>query len=416
MSKKKIKKILLKPFVWVWKKLKINKRTKYVTYKYLFPWIYRHHAKKPVNPKKVVFVEPRYDVLSDSYQLLYDKLEKEGYELHVSYLRNIIPGYQAYMRRCVAMIKLVADASYVFLNDSNDVFSTLPLRKETRTANVWHACGAFKKFGMSTAEKIFGASQETLEKYPNYKNLELVTVSSPEIIWAYEEAMNLKHEDHIVRATGVSRTDVFFDPEFIAGARQKVLEVFPEIGDRKIILYAPTFRGRTKSAKTPNCLDIAAFAEHFSKDYVLLLKHHPMVKKRPRVPEEYQDFAMDVTKTLNIDTLLCVSDICISDYSSLIYEYSLFERPMIFYAFDLDDYFDWRGFYYNYDELTPGPIFKTNEEMIEYIEHIDERFDRDEVVAFRKKFMGACDGHATERIWHEMQKSSKAVRRAARAK
>ena len=218
--------------------------------------------------------------------------------------------------------------------------------------------------------------------------------------------MNLKHEDNIVRPAGVSRTDVFYDPEFIQSARDEVLKVFPEIGDRKIILYAPTFRGRTKSATTPDCLDVAAFAKHFSKDYVLLLKHHPMVKKRPLIDPEYADFAKDVTTELNIDTLLCVSDICISDYSSLIFEYSLFERPMIFYAYDLDDYFDWRGFYYKYDEMTPGPIFKTNEEMIDYIEHVDERFDREEVRIFKEKFMGACDGHATDRIWDMMQKKN----------
>lgn len=53
---------------------------------------------------------------------------------------------------------------------------------------------------------------------------------------------------------------------------------------------------------------------------------------------------------------------------------------MIFYAFDLDDYFDWRGFYYNYDEMTPGPIFKTNEEMIDYIEHVEERFDLEDLL------------------------------------
>mgnify|MGYP000478275357 CR=1 FL=1 len=57
-------------------------------------------------------------------------------------------------------------------------------------------------------------------------------------------------------------------------------------------------------------------------------------------------------------------------------------------------------------EMTPGPIFKTNEEMIDYIEHVDERFDREEVRSFKEKFMGACDGHATDRIWDMMQKKN----------
>jgi CDP-ribitol ribitolphosphotransferase len=71
---------------------------------------------------------------------------------------------------------------------------------------------------------------------------------------------------------------------------------------------------------------------------------------------------------------------------------------MAFFAYDLDDYNDWRGFYYNYDELTPGPVCRSTEEIIDYIRSIGERFDPLEVAAFRERFMGSCDGHATERI------------------
>ena len=107
---------------------------------------------------------------------------------------------------------------------------------------------------------------------------------------------------------------------------------------------------------------------------------------------------MDVTDQMRIDDLLMVSDIVISDYSSLIFEYSIFERPMIFFAYDLKDYNDWRGFYYAYDQMTPGPIFVKTEQIIDYIQHIEERFDRVQVHNFREKFMSACDGHATEKI------------------
>ena len=144
--------------------------------------------------------------------------------------------------------------------------------------------------------------------------------------------------------------------------------------------------------------------EALGDEYFLLLKHHPFVKKRPEIPENCQDFAMDVTKELDIDKLLCVSDVCISDYSSLIFEYSLFERPMIFFAYDLDEYFDWRGFYYNYDDLTPGPIVKTTEEIIDYIQNLNTRFNPSQVHAFREKFMSACDGHATDRILELVEK------------
>lgn len=150
----------------------------------------------------------------------------------------------------------------------------------------------------------------------------------------------------------------------------------PQAKGKKVILYAPTFRGRVAKAKTPNQLDIAAFGDALGKDYILLFKLHPFVKKRTAIPEGYEDFAFDLTDDMSIEELLFVADICISDYSSLVFEYSLFEKPMIFFAFDLDNYYDWRGFYYDYKDFVPGPIHTTTEEMIEYIQHVDERFDK----------------------------------------
>ncbi|MDD6039443.1 MAG: CDP-glycerol glycerophosphotransferase family protein, partial [bacterium] len=133
-------------------------------------------------------------------------------------------------------------------------------------------------------------------------------------------------------------------------------------------------------------------------EYVLIEKHHPFVQRPPVISATDRDFAQDFTNAMSIEELLCVADVCISDYSSLVFEYSLFEKPLIFFSYDLSEYFDWRGFYYDYYELAPGPIFTTNREMIDYIRHIDERFDKQRVIDFRNKFMSACDGHATERI------------------
>ena len=368
-------------------------------FRIVFPLGYKHYIKgKKIKRKKAVFVEVRFDEITDSFRLVYDRMKADGFDVHEQFIENIKPGKWGYIKRCLRMLEDISDAHYVFLNDACNVTSCIPLRKGTKIYQLWHACGAFKKFGMSTAELIFGDNRKTLEKYPNYGNLSYVSVSSPEVIWAYEEAMNLKDTKTQVVATGVSRTDVFYDQHFIEQSKAAVYSVCPAAENKKIILYAPTFRGRVAKAESPDCLDIPAMKRALGDEYVLLIKHHPFVKQPPVVPEDCADFAMDVTKSLEIDQLLCVSDVCISDYSSLIFEYSLFERPMIFFAYDLDDYFDWRGFYYNYDELTPGPVVKETEEIIDYIRHLDARFDQAQVHAFKEKFMSSCDGHATDRI------------------
>lgn len=372
---------------------------RYYMLKIKLPGIYRKYARKPVDEKKVVFFEVRLAELTNSFQTLYKAVTAMNtFDVHTHFLRLTFVSRKQYDRNCVEFVKDIATAKYIFADEASNVLSCVPMRPETIVTQTWHGCGAFKKFGFSTADLIFGLNREQQLKYPFYKNYTYVTLSSPEVAWAYEEAMNLSDRPEILKATGISRTDVFFDEKFIANAFEKLHIQMPQSQGKKVILYAPTFRGRVAHGQAPDKLDIRMFKEALGEEYVLLIKQHPLVRVRPEVPEDCREFAMDVTDSMAIDDLLCVSDICISDYSSLVFEYSLFERPMIFFAYDKAEYDDWRGFYYDYDEMTPGPICTENEEMLDYIQHLDTRFDRQQVINFKYKFMRSCDGHATERI------------------
>ena len=376
---------------------KLRRIRKHYRYKVYFPKVYSSYCTEPVQENKVLFLEMRFTKLSNSFELIYQALEESGeYDLKCSYVQfNFIRGHE-FTQRVNEMLKELATAKYVFVDDASLILSSIPLRKETVAINLWHACGAFKKFGRSTAELKFGSSAATLDKYPNYGNLTHVTVSSPEVIWAYEEAMHLPKG--IVKATGVSRTDQFYDKEFVESRKQKLYEIMPEAKGKKVILYAPTFRGHVATASSPDRIDFERFCRELGNEYVIVCKHHPFVKNPPIIPEELQHFARDLTKYLSIEDLLCCADICISDYSSLVFEYSLFEKPMIFYAYDYDNYCDWRGFYYDYSEFTPGPVVQTEDELLNSIKNIDTQFDKQKVIDFKEKFMGSCDGHATERI------------------
>jgi len=377
----------------------LSKGYKFYTLRILYPGIYKKFSKKPVDDYKVVFIEVRMPEISDNFSLIYDRVKRDScYKVSTHFLRMSFAKRKEYRNLCKAMVKDIATAKYVFMNESSNVTSCLSMRKETILTQLCHGCGAFKKFGMSTAELKFGDNKATLEKYPYHRNYTHVTVSSPEVIWAYEEAMSLKNEKGVVKATGVSRTDVFFDKEFISSAKDRVYRVFPQARNKKVILYAPTFRGRVAKAKTPDVLDVEQLFDAFGDEYVIIFKHHPFVKRRPVILDKYKEFAKDLTDMSTIEDLIIVSDICISDYSSLVFEYSLFVRPMIFLAHDLEDYFDWRGFYYDYKDFVPGPIVTTTSEIVDYISDIDNTFDRERVIEFREKYMSACDGHATDRI------------------
>lgn len=377
----------------------VSKIGKFYYFRMVLPAAYNKERKKPIEEDKVLFIEVRLSQVTNSFEVIYDELlSNYDFNIHFHYLLEGSVTKGEYLDRCKDMLKDLATAKYVFINDSSNVLSCIKKRKETFVCQLWHGCGAFKKFGFATADLLFGESRKELLKYPYYRNQDYVTVSSPEVEWAYTEAMNLEDYNGKAEGIGISRTDIFYNEDFKKAAFDKLYRMFPAAKGKKVILYAPTFRGRVAKAVTPPMLRVSMFKEAFYGEYVMIMKHHPFVKHPPIIDAEYDDFARDFTSAMSIEELLCVSDVCISDYSSLVFEYSLFERPLIFFSFDLSEYCDWRGFFYNYDELAPGPVFTTNKEVIDYIKNIDTAFDRQKIIDFRNKFMSGCDGHATERI------------------
>lgn len=365
----------------------------------LFPAIYRHAATgTSVDGRKVVFVEPDHGQMSESLQVLFRRLETEGgWNLRFHALaRHAVP-YPVYLRRAAAMLRDAATAQFVVVCSTCEALACISKRPETVLLQLWHACGAFKRFGKSTAEKRFGPDAALWERHPLYRNTDIATVSSPDVVWAYEEAMDLP--EGVVRPLGVSRTDVFFSPAFLAAAEKKVRAAVPGIAGRKILLYAPTYRGQTSTPRAPRVPGFARLKEGLGGGWAVLVKHHPFVTVPPPIPKAAADFAFPAPRTDGMAELLCAADACITDYSSLVFEYALLDRPLLFYACDLDEYDEAHGFFYPLADFAPGPICRTDDELLARLLEQPEGFERERLRAFRNKFMSSCDGHATERIW-----------------
>lgn len=354
-----------------------------------------------------VFMQPRSG-LNQSCKYIYNKLKEEGkYKVVLRELHRGEVGTSEHWRNTEKLARDMGTAKAVFVHESNSYFGYLDIRKESKIIQLWHGCGIFKKIGLSTSGKEHFKTLEAHEEYPEYNNYSIVTIASPELSWVYEEFMGISKDEGIIQPIGVSRTDEFFDEEYVKNCYKTLYETIPAAKGKKVILYAPTYRGVGFKRVSPDELDVKKFAEALGDEYILIFKHHQTAIEVPEIPEPYKDtFAYDMTrgKGMSINDLMTVADICISDYSSLVFEYALFERPMLFYVYDLEDYIDERGLYYDFDEITPGPLCRTNEEMIDYIQNIDERFDKQEVTDFKNKFMCSCDGHSTERILEFMEK------------
>lgn len=375
----------------------VKRIRKFFLLKILYPLVYVIHALQPLKENRVIFVENYGQTLSSSFYLLHKRLKETGnFEISVHYLRMYDPGRLGYLARCLSLVGRAAGAKYVFLSDALNIFGCIPIRKGSIYTQLWHGCGALKRFGFSALENGFDSAAGEMRFYPNYSYADYMTVSSPQVIWAYHEATGLPAERII--AAGISRTDLFYDREFLARARDRFWELMPEADGKRVILYAPTFRGEPSLARAPRGFSISRVYEKLADTCVLVVKHHPLVGKRPDIPERFAGFAKDLSDFMSAEELLCVADLCITDYSSLIFEYALFEKPMIFYASDLEEYCGRQGFFYDYRNLVPGSVCADTEELVSYAKDVKAWFDAGRIAAFRKTFMASCDGHATWRI------------------
>lgn len=379
-------------------RISIKKMIKDVGLDFFLPAVYKLACNKDIEHKVLFFSRKgEADEISPNFALMIDHVKKTSdFKIEIFNLGYPHCSISQYLYRCYEVTKKIAVSEIVFIDDASEVISCLPLRDETTIVNLWHACGAFKKFGMSTAYAKFGGTREEKLRHPFYDNLSLVSVSSEEVIPHYIEAMALKKKPDIVKSYGVSRTDVFFDKDLIHARDEFVRKRMPDINGRKIILYAPTYRGRATQATIPDKLDLNYLKDKLEHEYVLLIKNHPFVKyKSP----ELRDFAFDVTNIFEITDLLMAADVCITDYSSLSYEYSLLDRQLIYFCYDIEKYEDWRGFYYDYKSITPGKKCFTTEEVVSAMYTGDSDEEKAQREIFRERFMNACDGKCTDRIW-----------------
>ena len=262
-------------------------------------------------------------------------------------------------------------------------FSFFPLKKEQNNIQLWHGAGAFKKFGRDVSSGL---------KY----YITFLSVSSNEVIDIYANAFRISKEK--VRNLGIPRADIFFREEEKQRIREEFYKNYPELKNKKIILYAPTFRDNEKN-KFNLKLDIELMKENLEGlNYILLLKLHPGIKSKDiQVDNKFSYNFSDYSNTAN---LLIISDILISDYSSIIFEFSIMKKPILFYAYDVEEYTSDRGFYYNYYDFIPNKISYTTEEIIKAV--INQEWYLERIEKFARYFFNPFDGNSTERVLKEV--------------
>lgn len=247
----------------------------------------------------------------------------------------------------------MATAEFVFLNDNFLPLAYCMPSKKAKIVQLWHGTGAFKRFGLSSEQ-----NQQVIRQVTKANTrLTHLFVTAKGVIPFYQEAFGVPLDK--IYATGLPITDVYYEESEQVRGCQRFYQNYPALRQKKLFLYTPTFRNtKEENDHIIPMLGIEKMHEALGEDWVIGIKMHP---KYPVDNIPNKEYVVDLTKYPYMTDLYFVSDMLMTDYSSTVVEYCLLDKPILFYAYDLEQYD--RGFYFDYQSKIPGILVRTSEEL-----------------------------------------------------
>lgn len=356
----------------------------------ILPVIYNIYAVKPVIPNTVILADAHHDEIPFSMLAIKDELMQHP-ELQITelYWNNSSCSVLGIFRNMACFMKKYATAETVIICDNFLPAASCRKRKGTSVIQLWHACGAFKKFGYDTSADI-----PSYYKGNVLANCDLVTVSSQICVKPFSSAMRLPEK--AVRPVGVSRTDLYFNDTFNQACRNQFFSQYPNAQGKKIVLWVPTFRGNPGIASVKGLDDILHARDQLKDTHYFIIKLHPHT----------QAHIEGTNCSISSEELLPVADVVITDYSSILFDAMIYKHPLVLFVPDLDEYLDNRGFYLDYNTL-PGLRAQNLEQLLQILTNEDLLHSSVNKVYtdFYDKYMASCDGHSTKRIINYIKKT-----------
>lgn len=359
----------------------------------------------PLKQNRIAFVAPHNGGEKDSLGILRSYIkELGGYEtvtistrdlqINKSSFKNLVASCLKAIGFFTVKAKALATSKYVFLNDNFMPMASLKFSSDAVITQLWHAEGAFKRFGLSAplTDEIREREKKCSE------NLTYIVCSSKNVAPVYAEAFGV--DESKILPLGTPRIDSLLAEKNIDELKAEFDKKHPECKGKKLILYAPTFRDDPETDKSiVKNIDMAAFNREFGDEYSLLIKLHPQIHSGEPV-----EGAVDVTKNHDINDLTLISDLLITDYSSVCMDFALLSKPCIFFAFDLEEYEKERSFYFDYESYVPGIVAKDFDAVIQAIKN--PRNDEEKLRRFRDFNFDYVDCNNTKRIFERIISSN----------
>ncbi len=307
---------------------------------------------------------------------LYQEAQKEGIEVEHRKLAS------SWVR--IRAEHIITDASYRF--NTIGRFSVIQL---------WHGTG-FKNIGLLNENNLQKKEQKRLSK--QYKSYRFVVATSEDDAQRKNDSFNINKS--II--TGSPRNDLFFTDENYKDEIRRRLKIKK---GQKVISYTPTFRDFITSPPFTSDFWGKLNTELQKQNAVFIVKKHPW-EKYLSVPNEFsniKDLSREIT---DVQDLLIITDLLISDYSGIIADFAITDRPILLYMYDLDIYKEiCRDFYYDIDEILPKPFVYTQEDLLNKIKDDvwrDEKLYIDSCAKYKNMFHKYIDGNSSQRVMREI--------------
>ncbi|GGN52931.1 hypothetical protein GCM10011579_010450 [Streptomyces albiflavescens] len=334
-------------------------------------------SRLPVKKGLVVFESHLGRQYSDSPKAIYEEMRRQNLECEAVWAYADRPdGFPAdatlVRRWSLPYLKALAQAEFWVDNQSYPL--KLTKRPETTYIQTWHG-SALKRMGFDEPEWRVGsrerqaAQQRTLDRFDRF------LIRSEHDVRTLARAFRLQ-EKTLLRV-GYPRNDALVrarEREEATGRRERG-PLAAKLGiseGKRVLLYAPTFRRRGGGQRFELPFDVERFADTFGDRYVLLVRSHYL--NHVVLPPSVRGRVIDVTAHHDMTPLLALADGLITDYSSVMFDYALLDRPMFFFAYDYEEYVhEGRGTYFDLLERAPGPVVRSEDELRAVLGSLEEQ-------------------------------------------
>lgn len=341
----------------------------------------------PVRKNLVLLADGHQNKMPFSMDVLAEKLKQQPELQVVEYFHDYsFSGAVKGLLTMIRVLPLYAQARYVFICDSFLPVSYCRKRKGTTVVQLWHSCGLMKKVGADSAE------ERKLMSQWQHRNYDVFTTSSADVSDILSAAMNIPRS--VFTDTGISRMDIFYNQNWIQQLHTDFYRNHPQYCGKKIILWAPTFRGTPQTGFLSGKDEMLRLQQSLPEDYALIIRTHRFAHSRE----------IDTPISCSTESLLALTDILITDYSSIYYDYTYFRRPIILFAPDLEEYQQSVGMYIDYESL-PGNLAKDYDQLYNAVLTTRDWANnayQEQLDTLWKQQMAYCDGHSTENLLHKI--------------